>query len=94
MTNINRSGVHQNIVLGLIFFDDYEPTADWSRGARYESNVSCSNIKDLSQPENRKQEYEDHLTPSYTQTGTVLPLIAGAAPSNRLHKYLLFIFIF
>lgn len=28
-----------------------EPTADWSRGARYESNVSCCNIKDVKDPE-------------------------------------------
>lgn len=32
------------------------PTTDWSRGASYESNASCSNIKDLSQPPKKTKE--------------------------------------
>lgn len=49
-TNTNHSGVQT-----VTFMCDNqkirspEPTADWSHEARYESNVSCSNIKDLLQ---------------------------------------------
>lgn len=36
------------------------PTTDWSHGAMYQSNISCSNIKDLSQPQTHTQKRKNN----------------------------------
>lgn len=90
-TNTNHSGVQT-----VTFMCDNqkigspEPTADWSHEARYESNVSCSNIKDLSQLKTKQTIKRTPNASLHWQTGRVVPLIAGAQTDYTLLYVLLF----